>query len=150
MDIKLVSSNRKAFHEYHILEKFEAGMELSGSEVKSLREGRANIKEGYVTVRNGEVWAVGLHISPYSHTGHTGHEPVHDRRLLLNRREIGKLQRGVDQKGMTIVPLKLYFKNGWAKLEIALAKGKHSFDKKESLKAKDIKRHIEREMRNHP
>ena len=149
MQVKIISTNRKAFHEYHIMEKFEAGMELTGSEVKSLREGRANLKEGYITIRSGEVWAVGIHISPYSHTGFQGHEPVHDRRLLLNRREIGRLQRNVDQKGMTIVPLRLYFKNGWAKLEIALAKGKHSYDKKETIKAKDIKRQTEREMRNY-
>ncbi len=149
MDIKIIASNRKAYHEFHILEKFEAGLELSGSEVKSLREGRASLKEGYCLVRKGEVWAVGLHISPYSHTGYSGHEPVRDRRLLLNRREIGKLQKAVDQKGMTIVPLRIYFKSGWAKLEIALAKGKHHYDKKEALKAKDLKRHTEREMRNY-
>lgn len=149
MDLKIIASNRKAYHEFHILEKFEAGLELSGSEVKSLREGRASLKEGYCLVRKGEVWAVGLHISPYSHTGYSGHEPVRDRRLLLNRREIGKLQKAVDQKGMTIVPLRIYFKSGWAKLEIALAKGKHHYDKKEALKAKDLKRHTEREMRNY-
>ena len=149
MEIKTIATNRKAFHEYHILEKFEAGMELTGSEVKSLREGRANLKEGYIVIRSGEAWAIGIHISPYSHTGYLGHEPVHDRRLLLNRREIGRLRRNVDQKGLTIVPLRMYFKNGWAKMEIALAKGKHSYDKKESLKAKDIKRQTDREMRNY-
>ncbi len=149
MEIKPVATNRKAYHEFHILDKYEAGIELTGSEVKSLREGRANLKEGYITVRDREVWAVGIHISLYSHTGYQGHEPVHDRRLLLNRKEIMKIQRLVDQKGMTIVPLRLYFKNGWAKLEIALAKGKHSYDKKEALKAKDIKRNTEREMRDY-
>ncbi|MFH1850805.1 MAG: SsrA-binding protein SmpB [Candidatus Neomarinimicrobiota bacterium] len=145
-DTKNIATNRKAYHEFFIQEKFEAGIVLTGSEVKSLREGRANLKEGYVQVREREVWAVGLHISPYSHTGYLGHEPVHDRRLLLNRREIMRLQRAVDQKGMTIVPLRLYFKGGWAKLEIALARGKHSYDKKEAIKAKDLKRNTEREI----
>ncbi len=144
-----VATNRKAYHEYFLLEKFEAGMELIGSEVKSLREGHANLKEGYITLRNGEAWAIGLHINPYSHTGYSGHEPTRDRRLLLNRREIGKLQRAVEQKGMTIVPLRIYFKDGWAKLEIAVAKGKKSYDKKEAIKAKDIKRQSEREMGNY-
>ncbi len=144
-----IATNRKAFHEYFLLEKYEAGLELTGSEVKSLREGHANLKEGYITIRSNEAWAVGLHISPYSHTGYQGHEPVRDRKLLLNRREISKLQRAVEQKGMTIVPVRLYFKDGWAKLEIAVAKGKHSYDKKEALKAKDLKRQSEREMGNY-
>lgn len=145
-DIVKIATNRKAYHDFHILDTFEAGIQLVGSEVKSLREGRANLKEGYVTIRRDEAWLVGVHISPYSHTGFEGHEPVHDRRLLLNKREIRKLKQQVVLKGLTIIPLKMYFKNGWAKLEIAVAKGKKAHDKREAKKERDIKREMQREM----
>ncbi|MFQ6608400.1 MAG: SsrA-binding protein SmpB [Fidelibacterota bacterium] len=146
-DFRAVTTNRKAFHDYHILERFEAGIELEGSEVKSLREGRANLKDSYARVINGEVFLIGCHIAPYSHTGFMGHEPYRERRLLLNHREIRKLERNVVIKNHTIIPLKIYFKRGWAKVEIALAKGKRSYEKKTALSEKDQKRAMERELK---
>lgn len=147
MNEKIIATNRKAYHEYFILEKYEAGIELFGSEVKSLREGSANIKEGYVLLREGVAILIGVRISPYSHTGFQGHEPSRERRLLLNRREIKKLTKKTAEKGLTIIPLRMYFKGGWAKIEIGLAKGKKHFDKKDSIKKRDINRDTEREMR---
>ena len=147
MNEKIIATNRKAFHEYFILEKYEAGIDLSGSEVKSLREGAANLKEGYVLIREGNAILIGVRISPYSHTGFKGHEPSRDRQLLLNKREIIKLSKKVAEKGLTLIPLRMYFKNGWAKVEIGLAKGKRHYDKKESIKKRDIKRDTEREIR---
>jgi SsrA-binding protein len=147
MNEKIIATNRKAFHEYFILEKYEAGIDLSGSEVKSLREGAANLKEGYVLIREGNAMLIGVRISPYSHTGFKGHEPSRDRQILLNKREILKLSKKVAEKGLTLIPLRMYFKNGWAKVEIGLAKGKRHYDKKESIKKRDIKRETEREIR---
>ena len=125
MGDKVVATNRKAFHEYHIIEKFEAGVELLGSEVKSLREGKANLKESYVTFRNSDAFVVGMHVSAYSHTGFTGHEPLRARRLLMHSRQLLKLKSQLAERGLTLIPLRLYFKNSWAKLEIGLAKGKN-------------------------
>jgi len=149
MDKQIAATNRKAFHEYHILDKYEAGMELLGSEVKSLREGNANLKEAYVLIRKGQAWVIGVHISPYSHTGFEGHEPIRDRRLLLHKREIEKIKSSLDQKGLTAVPLQLYFNSkGRAKLKIGIAKGKKTYDKKASIRERDIKRDTQRELRN--
>ncbi|MFQ6612024.1 MAG: SsrA-binding protein SmpB [Fidelibacterota bacterium] len=148
MDVKIVARNRKAYHEYHILEKYEAGIELSGSEVKSIREGRASLKEGFIQVRKGQVWLIGMHISPYSHTGYSGHEPIRDRRLLLRKREIMKLNQFITQKGLTAIPLQLYFNlRGWAKVEIGVARGKKFYDKREAIKARDLERDKNRELR---
>ncbi len=148
-DIQNITTNRKARHEFHLFETFEAGLELTGSEVKSLREGRANLKDAYITIRDGNAIMVGSHISPYSHTGYSGHDPDRDRQLLLNRREIRKISHKIAEKGFTVVPLKLYFKNGWAKVEIAVAKGKHTYDKREARKARDVARDTQREMRKY-
>ena len=140
MNQQISASNRKAYHEYHILDKYEAGIELFGTEVKSLREAQANLKESYVIVRKNQAWISGMHINRYSNTGHEGHDPTRNRRLLLNKREILKIKQSIEQKGLTVVPLKLYFSdNGWAKVEIGLAKGKKIFDKKSSIKERDIK-----------
>ncbi len=147
MNETIIATNRKAYHEFFILEKFEAGIDLFGSEVKSLREGSGNLKEGYVTIRDGNAILVGVHISPYSHTGFQGHEPTRDRQLLLSKREIIKLSKKVAEKGLTLIPLRMYFKGGWAKVEIGLAKGKRHYDKKDSIKDRDIKRDTEREVR---
>ena len=147
MNEKIIATNRKAYHEFFILDKFEAGIELLGSEVKSLREGSGNLKEGYVIIRDGNAVLIGVHISPYSHTGFQGHDPLRDRQLLLNKREIIKLLKKVSEKGLTLIPLRMYFKNGWVKVEIGLAKGKHHYDKKDSIKKRDIKRETEREVR---
>ena len=149
MNEKIIATNRKAYHEYFILDKYEAGIELLGSEVKSLREGSGNLKEGYVVIRDGNAVLIGVHISPYSHTGFQGHDPLRDRQLLLNKREISKLVKKVSEKGLTLIPLRMYFKNGWVKVEIGLAKGKHHYDKKDSIKKRDIKRETEREVRKH-
>jgi SsrA-binding protein len=149
MDNKIVATNRKAYHDYHILDKYETGIELLGSEVKSLREGNANLKEGYIVIRKEQAWVLGIHISPYSHTGFEGHEPVRERRLLLHKREIEKIKISLEQKGLTAVPLKMYFNpNGWAKLEIGIAKGKKIYDKRKAIRERDIQREAERELRN--
>jgi len=149
MNQQISASNRKAYHEYHILDKYEAGIELFGTEVKSLREAQANLKESYVIVRKNQAWISGMHINRYSNTGHEGHDPIRNRRLLLNKREILKIKQSIEQKGLTVVPLKLYFsQNGWAKVEIGLAKGKKIFDKKSSIKERDIKRDMQRELRD--
>ncbi len=146
MEKIIVATNRKARHDYHLFDTFEAGIELLGSEVKSLRESPANLKDAYVTVRDGEVFLVGAHISTYSHTGFTGHVPRRERRLLLQKREIRKLNQKLTQKGFTAVPLKIYFnERGWAKVEFALARGKRSYDKKETIKKRDIQRELQRE-----
>jgi len=149
MNEKIIATNRKAYHEYFILDKYEAGIELLGSEVKSLREGSGNLKEGYVVIRDGNAVLIGVHISPYSHTGFQGHDPLRDRQLLLNKREISKLVKKVSEKGLTVIPLRMYFKSGLVKVEIGLAKGKHHYDKKDSIKKRDIKRETEREVRKH-
>ena len=147
MEQHIVVTNRKAFHNYHILDKYEAGMKLLGSEVKSLREGNANLREAYVIIRKGQAWLSGVHIKPYSHTGFDGHDPLRNRKLLLHNREIIKLQAKLDQKGLTAIPLRIYFNNkGLAKLELALAKGKKTYDKKIALKERDIKRESQREL----
>ena len=149
MNKQITASNRKAYHEYSILDKYEAGIELFGTEVKSLREAQANLKESYVIIRKNQAWVSGMHINPYSNTGHEGHDPIRNRRLLLNKREIFKIKQSIEQKGLTAVPLKLYFNNnGWAKLEIGLAKGKKIYDKKSSIKEKDIKRDMQRQLRD--
>ena len=135
MNKQITASNRKAYHEYNILDKYEAGIELFGTEVKSLREAQANLKESYVIIRKNQAWVSGMHINPYSNTGHEGHDPIRNRRLLLNKREILKIKQAIDQKGLTAVPLKLYFNNnGWAKLEIGLAKGKKYMTKRPQLR----------------
>tara|TARA_B100001287_G_C22163390_1_gene291267 strand:- start:2 stop:460 length:459 start_codon:yes stop_codon:yes gene_type:complete len=149
MNQQIAASNRKAYHEYHILDKYEAGIELFGTEVKSLREAQANLKESYVIIRKNQAWISGMRINRYSNTGHEGHDPVRNRRLLLNKKEILKIKQNIEQKGLTVIPLKLYFNsNGWAKLEIGLAKGKKIFDKKNSIKERDIKRDMQRELRS--
>ena len=149
MDNKIVATNRKAYHDYHILDKYETGIELLGSEVKSLREGNANLKEAYIVIRKEQAWVLGIHINPYSHTGFEGHEPVRERRLLLHKREIGKIKISLEQKGLTPITLKIYFNaNGWAKLEVGIAKGKKIYDKRKAIRERDIKREAERELRN--
>ena len=146
-ETKAVTTNRKAFHDYEIVESFEAGLELRGSEVKSLREGKGNLRDSYAVIRKGEVILMGMHIGPYSHTGFLGHEPYRNRKLLLHKQEIKKLVRKVASKGMTIVPLKLYFRNGWAKAEIGLARSKRSYQKKRAISERDRARDLDREMK---
>ena len=147
MEITIVATNRKAYHEYNILEQFEAGLQLKGSEVKSIREGKASLKQSYVLIRKGEAWLKGSHIASYSHTGFEGHEPVRDRKLLLHKREIQKINSKLAEKGLTAVPTKLYFKGGYIKLEFGLAKGKKLYDKRDSKKKRDVERDIKRAIK---
>jgi SsrA-binding protein len=146
--MKLVAENRKARFDYHIEETFEAGMSLTGTEVKSLRAGHANLRDAHALVRNGEVWLLGAHISPYAQGNRMNHDPVRTRRLLLHRRQIDHLEGQVRQQGMTLVPLRLYFnERGYAKIELALAKGKKIYDKRRAMAERDAKRQIARAMR---
>jgi SsrA-binding protein len=147
-NIRIVSQNKKAFHDYEITERFEAGMVLLGTEVKSLREGRANLKDSYARVKKNEVFIYGLHISPYSHATYDNHDPERVRKLLLHRLEIKKLLGKTQERGFSLIPLKLYFKDGKAKVEIALARGKKEYDKRESIKRKEEARELDR-MRKH-
>ncbi len=144
---KLIASNRRARHEYFILDAFEAGLVLTGTEVKSLRDGRASLAEAYARVEGSDVVLVGAHIPEYSHGNRTNHEPTRARKLLLHRREIERLREGLEHRGLTIVPLKLYWKNGRAKIEIALARGKKRHDKREDAAKRDAEREMERAAR---
>jgi SsrA-binding protein len=139
-DQRLIASNRKAFHDYHVLEKLEAGLILTGTEVKSLRAGKANLKDSYVIVKNGEGWLVGVHITPYSHGNRENHDPERVRKLLLHRREVDKLEGEIVLKGLTIVPLRLYFKGNKVKAEIAVVRGKKMHDKRETEKRREADR----------
>lgn len=139
---KLIAENRKARFDYIVDETFEAGLVLVGSEVKSLRKGDVNLKDSYIAFKNGEAYLQNAHISVYKASSYLNHEPERARKLLLGKNELQKLERAVDEKGMTCVPLKLYFKNGWAKAEIALVRGKKSTDKRESIKSREMDREI--------
>ena len=140
-----IVTNRKAFHEYFILDRIEAGIALRGTEVKSLRQGGANLQDGYATIRNGEVWLIGMHISPFEKGNINNHDPKRDRKLLLHKREIRKLLGTMNEKGLTIVPLKVYFKKNIVKVELGVAKGKKSYDKREAIARREIERHLQRE-----
>ncbi|RJQ50475.1 MAG: SsrA-binding protein SmpB [Nitrospiraceae bacterium] len=147
MEEKVVATNRKAYHDYFIQETYEAGISLLGTEVKSLREGKANLKDSYAIVKNSEVFLLNCHISPYSHGNILNHDPLRTRKLLLNRKEINKLYGHITQKGLTLIPLKIYFKNGKAKVEIGLAKGKRQYEKREAVKEKEARREMERHLK---
>ena len=140
---KVVADNRKAFHDYHVLETWEAGLVLLGTEIKAIREGRVNLRDSFARVDNGEVWLANMHISPYSHTGYAHHEERRQRKLLLHKHEINKVMGLVRERGLTLVPLQLYFKNGRLKASLALVKGKQTHDKREAIR----KREVDRETR---
>lgn len=144
---KTIVVNRKARHDYYLYDPLEAGIALLGTEVKSLRQGKVNITESFVRIENGEAFLHGLHISPYEHGTHSNHDPFRKRRLLLHRREIHRLERSVAQKGFTLIPTRLYFKNGYVKVEIALARGKGAVDKRHDLRERDIKRDLRAVLR---
>ena len=146
-DRKIIAQNRKARHDYEILETMEAGIRLAGTEVKSLREGRANLKDSYAAVHEGEVWLYGVHISPYSHGNINNHDPERDRKLLLHKREIRRLIGKTKETGLTLVPLQLYFKRGKVKVEVALAKGKKQYDKRQAIAKRDTEREMKRVFR---
>jgi SsrA-binding protein len=144
---KLIAENRKARHDYHLVERHEAGLELTGTEVKSLREGRATLQRAYAEVRDGEAWLVGAHIAPYEQGTYANHEPDRQRRLLLHRREIDALAGKVRERGFTLVPTRLYWKDGRAKIEIALARGKEAHDKRRDIADRDARREVERALK---
>lgn len=144
MSIKIVCQNKKASHDYFIDEVMEAGMVLLGPEVKSLRDGRANLVDGYARVRNGEVFLHNMHITPYAYTHHLNLDPKRTRKLLLNKKEIKKLIGKTKEKGYALIPLKVYFKGSRAKVEIGLARGKKKYDKRQSLKEKELKREMDK------
>lgn len=135
-----IAENRKAFHDYHILDTWEAGVALLGTEVKSIREGRVNLRDSFARIENGEVWLYNVNISAYSHRGYADHEPLRQRKLLMRRDEIRKLIGKTVEKGMTLVPLKMYFKNGRVKVAIGLARGKKDYDKRETIKRRETDR----------
>lgn len=148
-NIRIVCQNKKAFHDYEIVERFEAGMVLLGTEVKSLRGGRANLKDSYAKVKKNEIFLYGLHISPYTHASYENHEPERVRKLLLHAFEIKKLLGKTQERGFSLVPLRVYFKDGRAKVEIALARGKKEYDKRESIKRKEENRELDRLRKHH-
>jgi len=149
MTKKIVCRNRKAAHEYFIEEVFEAGMVLLGPEVKSLRDGRANLVDSYARIKNGEVYIHNMHISPYPFSHHMELEPTRTRKLLLNSREIKRLIGKTQEKGYALIPLQVYFLQGWAKVELALAKGKRKVDKRQAIKERDMKRELAQEKKKH-
>jgi len=145
--MKVVCTNRKAYHDYHIEDTVEAGIALLGTEVKSLRDGRANLKDSYAVIRGGEAFLVNCHISPYSHGNIQNHEPLRERKLLMHSREISKLADKAAQKGYSIVPLKIYLKGPRFKVELGLGRGKRFFEKRESIKEREAKKEIERALK---
>ncbi|UCC81133.1 MAG: SsrA-binding protein SmpB [Candidatus Zixiibacteriota bacterium] len=146
-DIKIVATNRKARRDYEVLQTVEAGLSLLGSEVKSLRAGKANLKDAYAIARGNEIFLLNMHISPYDKTGYSGHDPERQRKLLLHAREIGKLINMVDEKGMTLIPLRLYFRGKYAKVELGVCRGKRAYDKRAAIIERDTRRDMEREMK---
>ncbi len=144
-DEKIVTTNRKARHEYFVLDTYEAGIVLTGTEVKSLRQGNANLSDGYAILKNGEVWLLGMHISPYEQGSYANVDPVRDRKLLLHRSEIRRLIGKIQEKGLTLVPLKVYFKRNIAKVQLGVCKGKKQYDKRHDI----AKRDAERDLRRH-
>ena len=146
---KLIADNRRARHDYHLLDRFEAGLVLTGTEVKSLRDGKATLQQAYAEVREGEAWLVGLHVAEYGQGNRENHEPDRARKLLLHRREIDKLYGQVREKGFTLVPTRLYFKDGRVKVPVSLAKGKKDYDKRETIKKREVDRETRAAVKSH-
>lgn len=144
---KTVATNRRARHDYHILATYEAGLVLTGSEIKSIRAGKVSLQEAYAVIENGEAWLVGAHIASYPLAGYADHLPTRRRKLLLHRREIRNLAHEVRAKGVTLVPLRLYLRDGRAKLELAVARGKKQYDKREAIRKREVERELERTLR---
>lgn len=146
--IKVVAENRRARYNYELLEFYEAGIELSGTEVKSMRQGKANLADSFARVEDGQMWLYNCHVSPYDHGNRFNHDPIRRRRLLLHRREIQKIKARMQEKGLTLVPLKMFFKRNWVKVDLALARGKHLYDKRESIAKRETKRQLDRLVKN--
>lgn len=147
-DIKLVATNRKAGRDFYLDDKYEAGLALMGTEIKSIRAHRVNLSDGYVQIRNGELWLVNVHIAPYEPAGRGSHDPLRPRKLLLHRQEINRLIDRVQARGYTIVPTRMYLKSGRAKIEIALARGKRKYDKREAIAKRDAQRDLDRALKD--
>ncbi len=148
MSIKIISQNKKAYADFFIDETIEAGIVLTGTEVKSLRDGKANLKDSYVIIKDNEAWLLNCHISPYSHGNIFNHDPLRTRKLLLHRKEIERLKGKIQQQGYTLIPLKLYFKGPYVKVEIALARGRKKYEKRDIIKKREAQREIERALKN--
>ena len=146
---KKIANNRRAYHDYSVDDKIECGISLLGSEVKSLREGRVSFGDAYARIRDGELWLVSLHIATYNQASLQNHEPDRDRKLLVHRQELRRMQRRVDEKGYTLIPLRLYFKRSLVKVQLGLCKGKQQHDKRQDIKARDQRRDAAREVREH-
>lgn len=146
--MKIVAQNKKAYHDYFILDTYEAGIELQGTEIKSIRKGSVNLKDSFIRIRNDEAFIDNMHIAPYEQGNRFNHEPLRQRKLLLHKKEIKKLQKELKENGLTIVPTKLYFNTSKLKVEIALARGKKLYDKRQDLKEKNSKRDIEKALKN--
>ncbi|MEG0360532.1 MAG: SsrA-binding protein SmpB [Longicatena sp.] len=146
--MKIVAQNKKAYHDYFILDTYEAGLELQGTEIKSIRKGNTNLKDSFIRIKNDEAFIENMHIAPYEQGNRFNHEPLRTRKLLLHKKEIRKLQKEVKENGLTIVPTKLYFNTSKLKVEIALAKGKKLYDKRQDLKEKDARRDVEKALKN--
>ncbi|HZS94359.1 MAG TPA: SsrA-binding protein SmpB [Chloroflexota bacterium] len=144
--VKVIATNRRAGHDYFIDERLEAGLVLTGTEIKSIRDGHINLREGYARIIDGEPWLVNVHIAPYEQGNRYNHEPMRDRKLLLHKDEISSLVGKVRQRGYTLIPLQVYLKHGKAKVELGLARGKHQYDKREAIAARDARRDIERSL----
>jgi SsrA-binding protein len=145
--VKVVANNRRAAHNYQVEDRYEAGLVLLGSEIKSIRAGQANLKDGYVTSRDGELWLVNVHIAPYQPAARQGHDPRRPRKLLLHRRQINRLISRIQERGYTLIPLRLYLKQGRAKVEIGLARGKRKYDKRAAIAKRESQRQVERTLR---
>ncbi len=145
----VIAQNKKAYHDYFVDETYEAGLSLSGTEVKSIRAGKVNLKDSYVSCKTGEAILIGMHISPYDFGNIYNHEPMRSRRLLLHRREINKLIGLTQQEGYTLIPLKLYFKGSYVKLQLGLCRGKKNYDKREAMAQRDAKRNMDRALKEH-
>ncbi|MCD6363094.1 MAG: SsrA-binding protein SmpB [Synergistetes bacterium] len=146
--MRIIAQNRKARHDYDILETYEAGIALKGSEIKSVRDGRVNLKDSYAKVKDGELWLYDMHISPYDKASYFNHDPLRPRKLLLHRKEINRLMGKVQERGLTLIPLKIYINDrGWAKVELALARGRKLHDKRKKIIEREIRRELERALR---
>jgi SsrA-binding protein len=145
---RVVTSNRRAFHDFHILESIEAGIVLTGTEIKSIREGKATISEAYARLENGELWLIGSHVAPYSHGNRSNHDPDRPRKLLAHRRELDRLRVAVEQKGLTLIPLRLHLKQGLAKIDIGVARGKKLYDKRATEAERQSRRDVDRALRD--
>lgn len=146
---KIVAENRQVPYKYHVLERFETGLVLTGTEVKALREGRANLRDAYALVKGGELWLLNCHVSPYSHAGYAQHDPLRTRKLLMHKEQIAKLSGRVEQKGLTLVPHRLYFKQGIAKCELALVRAKKVWDRREEIRRRTDEREIQQELKRY-